>query len=162
MQLAASLARQSKSAAIEPQHLLWALFLDESRAAEIAAAHGISHEILRQQLPLAVEDISRGTTTESVAESSPAEPGDELAIILIEARRQAALLGKNVEVGSEHLLCGLAIVPSPVQKLLAAYGLAGDVAAERSLEQAGHSSAPLAADIQLTFPDVTAADATGT
>ena len=34
--------QQSKSPAIEPVHLLWALFLDESRAAEIAAAHGLS------------------------------------------------------------------------------------------------------------------------
>ncbi len=162
MQMAAGLARQSKSPAIEPVHLLWALFLDESRAAEIAAAHGLSHEILRQHLPLAVVNISVETTADLAEESAAVEPGNDLRAILIEARRQAALLGKNVEVGSEHLLCGLAMVPSPVQELLAAYGLASDVAAERSLEQAGHSSAPLAADIQLSFPDVTAADATDT
>jgi len=162
MQMAADLARQSNSAAIEPQHLLWALFLDESRAAEIAGAHGLSQEILRQHLPLAVENISLETTTADVDESSPAEPGEELTIILIEARRQAALLGKGVEVGSEHLLCGLAMVPSPVQELLERYGLAGDIATERSLEQAGHSSEPLPADIQLSFPDATAADATDT
>jgi thiamine-phosphate pyrophosphorylase len=165
MQLAASLAQQSNSPAIEPLHLLWALFLDESRAAEIAAAHGLSHETLRQKLPLAVENLSFETNAGVVAESPspqspPTEPGDDLRTVLLEARRQAALLGKNVEVGSEHLLCGLALVPSPVQDLLAAHGLASDVAAERSLEQAGHSSSPLPADIQLSLPDVTAADAT--
>src|SRR5690349_11564304 len=111
MQMAAGLALQSKSLAIEPAHLLWALFLDESRAAEIAAAHGLSHEVLQQNLPLAVENASTRMTDEVDADSSPVEPGDELTIILIEARRQAALLGKNVEVGSEHLLCGLAMVP---------------------------------------------------
>ncbi len=162
MQMAASLARQSKSAAIEPAHLLWALFLDESRAAEIAAAHGLSRETLRQHLPMAADDGVLEMTTALVAEAATAEPSDELSIILIEARRQAALLGKGVEVGSEHLLCGLAMVPSPVQVLLEKFGLAGDIAAERSLEQAGHSSAPLAADIQLSLPDVTAADATDT
>jgi len=160
MQLAASLAQQAKSPAIEPLHLLWALFLDESRAAEIAAAHGLSHETLRQHLPLTVDSLSAGATVSFAAESTPAEPGDELRTVLLEARRQAALLGKNVEVGSEHLLCGLALVPSPVQELLAAYGLAPEVAAERSLEQAGHSSSPLPADIQLSLPDVSAADAT--
>ena len=164
MQMAGSLAQQSKSTAIEPVHLLWALFLDESRAAEIAAAHGLSRETLRRLLPLTAAETSVENpveaTGEIVLELPPAEPSDELRTILIEARRQAALLGKHAEVGSEHLLCGLALVPSPVQELLAAHGLAFDVAAERSLEQAGHSSSPLPADIQLSLPDVAAADAT--
>ena len=165
MQLAASLAGQSNSPVVEPVHLLWALFLDESRAAEIAVAHGLSHATLRRHLPLNVENISVKATTEfdsnvPPAHHPPPEPGDDLRSVLIEARRQAALLGKNVEVGSEHLLCGLAVVPSPVQELLEAHGLASDVAAERSLEQAGHSSAPLPADIQFSFPDVAATDAT--
>src|SRR5258708_17165397 len=98
MQLAAGLAQQSNSSAIEPVHLLWALFLDESRAAEIAAAHGLSHETLRQRLPLTVENTSGNTTAEIVSKSTSqqilsAEPGDELRTVLIEARRQAALLG---------------------------------------------------------------------
>src|SRR5579872_674206 len=147
MQLAARLARQSKSPAIEPVHLLWALFLDESRAAEIAAAHGLSHEALRRHLPLNIENISAAASESLVPVSDPtqhppAEPGDDLRSILIEARRQAALLGKHVEVGSEHLLCGLTLVPSPVQELLATHGLGSEAAAERSLEQAGHSSGP--------------------
>ncbi|HMC12349.1 MAG TPA: Clp protease N-terminal domain-containing protein, partial [Pirellulaceae bacterium] len=114
MQMAASLAQQSQASAIEPLHLLWALFLDESRAAEIAAAHGLSHATMRQHLPLTVENISIESISEVAAESLlaqnlTAEPGDELRTVLLEARRQAALLGKNVEVGSEHLLCGLAL-----------------------------------------------------
>ncbi len=111
-------------------------------------------------MPLTVDNISAGATVSFAADSAVVEPGDELRTVLLEARRQAALLGKNVEVGSEHLLCGLSVVPSPVQELLAAYGLAPEVAAERSLEQAGHSSSPLPADIQLSLPDVSAADAT--
>jgi thiamine-phosphate pyrophosphorylase len=161
MQLAASLARHSNSSAIEPVHLLWALFLDESRAAEIATTHGLSREILSQHLPLTAVDISveMPVETDDISESPLPEAGDDLRGILIEARRQAALLGKHVEVGSEHLLCGLVAVPSPVQELLAAHGLAPEIAAERSFEQAGQSSGPLPGDIQLSLPEVTAADA---
>jgi len=152
LQLASRLARQ----AVEPPHLLWALVLDESRAAEILAAHGLTREKLLERLPLDVE------TGAADGEDAPAELGDAVQAVLLEARRQAALLGKFVEVGSEHLLCGLAVVISPVRELLAAHGLVPETVLERSLEQAGESSAPLATGIELVLPDVTAADATDT
>src|SRR5436190_2169809 len=158
IQLARRLARHSRSAVAEPTHLLWALVLDESRGAEILAAHGISSENLARQLPL---DLA-GIGNESAAKESPAESGDELRSVLLEARRQAAILGKFAEVGSEHLLCGLATTPSAVQALLANCGLLPDVAVERSREQAGDSAAPLATDVRLSLPDLSATDATDT
>jgi len=67
----------------------------------------LSHERLQQLLPLPAAhgsmEIRVESSVEFVLESPTAEPGDELQTILIEARRQAALLGKNIEVGSEHL-----------------------------------------------------------
>jgi thiamine-phosphate pyrophosphorylase len=59
-------------------------------------------------------------------------------------------------------LCGLATIPSSVEELLAAHGLGPAAAAERSLEQAGESTAPIAAGIDLAFPDESAADAVDT
>ncbi len=149
IRLAARLARRAGAATSQPAHLLWALVLDESHGAEILAAHGLTNESLHRHLPL---DIA-GIESESVTDGPPIKPGDELRSVLFEARRQAALLGKYAEVGSEHLLCGLAAIPSEVQDLLAASGLPSDVAAERSREQAGDSTAPLVTEIQLSLPD---------
>jgi len=145
MQLAGALARQSKAPLVEPAHLLWALVLDESRGAEILAAHKLSREILENLLPFAAAS--------AVAELPPAgHPGtlnDELEAVLIEARQQAARLGKHAEIGSEHLLCGLASIPSTVQELLTAHGLGAEVAVRRSFEHAGGSADPLPIEIQL-------------
>jgi thiamine-phosphate pyrophosphorylase len=163
IQLAGRLARRSKSAAVEPGHLLWALVLDESQAAEILAAHGLSSETLAGHLPLDIPE----TADEAVADNAPpdgppVEPGDELRSVLLEARRHAAILGKYAEVGSEHLLCGLASTPSRVQDLLAAHGLRPHIAVERSREQAGESAEPLATEIRLSLSDVVATDAVDT
>jgi thiamine-phosphate pyrophosphorylase len=159
MQLAGALARQSNASRVEPAHLLWALVLDESRGAEILAAHEISREMLRDRLPLAAGDIA----VEPAPADDLGEPNNnEVEAVLIEARRQAALLGKHAEIGSEHLLCGLAAVPSAVQELLAAHGLGAEVAVERSIEHGGGSADPLPVEIHLAPAADSAADATDT
>lgn len=158
IQLAGRLARRSESPVVEPAFLLWALVLDESQGAEILAAHGLTSETLSGHLPLDVPKF----VDEAHADESPVEAGDELRSVLLEARRQAALLGKYAEVGSEHLLCGLASTPSRVQDLLAACGLHSHVAVERSREQAGESTALLVTDIRLSLPDVSATDVVDT
>ncbi len=155
MQLAGALARQSHAVHVEPAHLLWALVLDESRGAEILAAYELSREVLRECLPLAAAE----TVSRPGPEDGAAEPNAEVEAVLIEARRQAALLGKYVEVGSEHLLCGLAAIPSAVQELLAAHGLGAEVAGRRSLESAVGPASPLPVEIQLAPASESAADA---
>lgn len=159
MQLAGALARQSEASLVEPPHLLWALVLDESRGAEILAAHGLAREILRDLLPLLAEE---GAAGERPSPDADAELNDELQAVLLEARRQAALLGRHAEIGSEHLLSGLASIPSTVQELLASRGLGPAVAALRTLEHAGASADPLPVDVHLAPPAESAADATDT
>lgn len=163
MQLAGALARQTNSPVVETEHLIWALVLDESRGAEILAAQGLSRAVLERLLPAAAGGaaVVESPLADEIAENSPA-PGDGLQAVLIEARRQAALLGKYSEVGSEHLLCGLASVPSTVQELLAQHGLGPDAVSSRSLEQTGEAAGPLAAGIQLSLPDCAEADTTDT
>src|SRR5229473_5528385 len=114
LKLAGALARRSSSPLVEPTHLLWALVLDESRAAEILLAQGLPLEKLRELVPLAEANAA----DELAPTDDPGDLSDELRSVLLEARRQAALAGKYTEVGSEHLLCGLATIPSFVQKLL--------------------------------------------
>ncbi|MBI3862176.1 MAG: thiamine phosphate synthase [Planctomycetia bacterium] len=158
IELAYRLARQAGSPLAEPAHLLWALVLDESHGAEILAAHGVSSETLPGRLPLG------GAVTAGRLDTDDAlvEPANDLRLVLIEARRHAAILGKYAEVGSEHLLCGLAAVPSRVQDLLRENGLGPQAAVERSREQAGESIEPLAAQIVLSLPDDSATDAVDT
>jgi thiamine-phosphate pyrophosphorylase len=158
IQLAGRLARRTGSNAAEPTHLLWALVLDESRAAEILGAHGLSLATLSHHLPL----DSVESNAESLPDDSPVAAGDDLRSVLLEARRQAALLGRYSEVGSEHLLCGLASIPSTVQDLLARRGLQPQIAIERSYEQSGETTAPLPTEIRLSLPDASATDAVDT
>ncbi len=155
LKLAGALARRSSSPLVEPAHLMWALVLDESRGAEILLAHGLPLEKLRELVPLAGANAAH----ELAPTDDPADPSDELRSVLLEARRQAALAGKLTEVGSEHLLCGLATIPSSVQKLLGAHGLGPATAVEKSLEQSGESADPIAAEISLELPDESAAEA---
>jgi len=158
LKLAGSLARKSCSDVVEPVHLLWALVLDESRGAEILLAHGLPIEKLRELFPLPAADLEDGLPPID----DPGDPSDALRSVLLEARRHASLAGKYSEVGSEHLLCGLATIPSSVEKLLAAHGLGTGSVAEQSLEQAGESAGPIAAEIELALPDDSAADAVDT
>src|SRR5262245_30940765 len=94
MQLAGALARQSSAPVVEPVHLLWALVLDESRGAEILAAHEISRDSLDRILPLAAASAA----PEPAGADGPGKLNDELEAVLLEARRQAALLGKHAEI----------------------------------------------------------------
>lgn len=119
-QLAAGIARHCASEQIDAEHLLWALALDESRAWEILAAHRISRERIREWLPLPLPDEVPPAAHDD-AEALPVS--ETLDAVYVEARRQVALLGRHVEVGTEHLLLGLAAVDSPVKTLLGEHGL---------------------------------------
>src|SRR5690242_8260137 len=70
LQLATTLAGRLSAPCVEPVHLLWGLVLDESRGAEILAAHGLPRENLERLLPLASDLLA--------AEVTPAEVPGEL------------------------------------------------------------------------------------
>jgi thiamine-phosphate pyrophosphorylase len=153
--MATALAGRSNSTTVEPVHLLWALVLDESRGAEILATHGLPRENLHRLLPLGTEPIP----AELVLADAQGILNDDLQAVLIEARRQAARQGKHSEIGSEHLLCGLAVVPSVVHELLAAHGLGAAEAARRSVEQSGDSPESVPMEMRLSLADEIATDA---
>lgn len=144
--LAAGIARQLRSDLVEPEHLLWALAIDESRAAEVLAAQGLTRDVLESILspPLAL-----GPAATDEAASHPRS--EILELVFVEARRQAVLAGRHAEVGTEHLLCGLATIESPIQRLLGERGLGPADAAIRAISQAGVAAEPLAANVQLAL-----------
>jgi thiamine-phosphate pyrophosphorylase len=154
LQLATTLAGRLNAPSVEPIHLLWGLVLDESRGAEILAAHGLPREKLERLLPLASDLVAAGVTPAE----APGELNNESQGVLVEARRQAALVGQVAEVGSEHLLCGLAATPSAVRELLAAHGLEPAVAVRHSFRLAGQDVEALPVETQLVLPEKTSAD----
>jgi thiamine-phosphate pyrophosphorylase len=158
LQLATTLAERSSAPSVEPVHLLWALVLDESRGAEILAAHGLPRGNLQRLLPLADDLLA--------AELTPAETtgelSDTLREVVVEARHEAARLGKVAEIGTEHLVSGLAAIPSVVQKLLIAHGLVPAVASRHVLEHAGGSLDVLPVEQPLSLPAEASADGTDT
>lgn len=142
--LADRLALAARSPSADVEHLLWALVLDESQAAEMIAAHGITREILTRTFPGLADDVPPAASTRESVDRS-----ELLRLALVEARRFSAISGTGAEVGTGHLLCGLAFIPSPVSELLQAHHLAPDAAVEALADRRGDSGAPLATDITI-------------
>lgn len=115
---AASLARRDASDAVEPLHLLWALILEESRAAELLQRHGIARAAIPDALCGDQPDI------EDTTDEPPALSVDMTGVIA-EARARVRR-APGGEINTEHLLWGLTAVQTPASELLAAHGLRGD------------------------------------
>lgn len=154
LEMAERLARQARAALVEPGHLLWALVLDESRAAEIVSGRGLSRYELERVFPLPSEAAANATEADEIG------PSDRLQAVLVEASKSAAFSPAGTEIGSEHLLCGLAVVPSDVQELLHSHGLAVDALRRLLTDEDGAPAEPLAAEIRLSLPDTTEEETT--
>ncbi|GAB4158031.1 MAG: hypothetical protein Tsb009_35210 [Planctomycetaceae bacterium] len=134
LEKAAKLAHAAGHSVVEPVHLLWAMLLDESQAAEILTLHGISQSTLRKEFPefqnldMLEEEIALESSSVSLAEptdspSAIVPQGPAVQAILQEAKLCAASLPENVEVASEHLLLGLLKVDSEIATRLKSHGL---------------------------------------
>lgn len=153
-QRAAELAAASGAAAVEPLHLLWAVVLEESRAAGILDRYGLNSVTLhnRHALP----------TVEPSAEPPPPPESDALRSVFIEARNHAAQAGRHAEVGTEHLLWGLLLVQSPVAELLREHGLEPEALTGHVAEKSGFNTEPLVLDEPIRLRERTATDHTDT
>lgn len=136
LQRANAVAQGEQSILIEPLHLLKALLQEDSRATEL----------------LSQSDI----TAENFGTAAPGESGDEVAglsqsramrNVLAEARRiSSESLGRR-EIGSEHLLWGLAVVKSPAADLLEQQGFQPESVALRQSVKAE----PLEVDFEINW-----------
>ena len=149
LQQAARLAETEGARQTGPIHLLAALSADQSRASEILTAHGLStaglYETLGCGLPT-LQDREAGQT-------EPTEPlpplSQSLQNVVEAARQHVALLGRHAQVGTEHLLLGLASVESPAFTILQEHGLDRQMLCERIDASSGFSHGPLAVDVRI-------------
>ena len=118
-----------------PRELLWALVDQESRAREILASGGLDGATLSEFLPRADED--GGSTA----------PG--LDLVLQEAIRLAGLAGRVAEVGTEHLLWGLAQADETIGRVLAEHDLRPESLAPVIEAATGIETTPLETDERL-------------
>lgn len=179
LEAALRLAQLTKSPEVRGTHLLWALATQESRAGEILAEHRLTRETLATETVMAEvvradPDVVSENTTQPPANTSTDvilpdvnrivldRSGAALREIVFEAGRQVGLAGRHAEVGSEHLLYGLAVVESNVQTLLHQQGLTGDRLAPLVSEQTGFSSEPLEIDFSLAWSEQSQSDLTDT
>lgn len=156
MRQAAQIARQTESPHVEPAHLLWALLLDESQAAEILNARGLSAERLAGIFPK--------PATESAApdDESADHPRSEVyEAVVFQAQSKVSAKGSGAEISSEDLLWGLATVPSPLTRLLHAHGLTPDEIAGSSTELS-ESAEPIPTDIRVAVSPPLVVDLTDT
>jgi len=132
----AAVDHDSRSA--DPRELLWALVDQESRASEILASGGLDAGTLAKRLPRPSDDD----------DPSP----DGLEIVLQEAARLAGLAGRAGEVGTEHLLWGLAQVDESIGQLLAEFDLRAESLVTVIEAASGIETTPLETDETLDPP----------
>jgi thiamine-phosphate pyrophosphorylase len=150
MELAATLATAAQSPEIHAEHLLWAIWLDESRGAAILADQGFSPDRLSQHFPLPDGWQETGPPeTPPAGRPVPLGHSPILVDVLVAARDHIGNLGRHQEIGTEHLLLALTQVPSPVTPLLAQLPLGPETVLEQVAEQTGDSHEPLDPGVRL-------------
>ena len=156
---AGRLAWAAGVATVEPVHLLWALALDESRAADLLTRSGILAERIDAAFPRpGGSDAVLGFEPSPVP--MPLSPA--VSSVLLEARTMLSQLGLEPEVGSEHLLLALAVVDVAIGEFFSRFGLGPHGLAKHVADAAGIVSEPITPEFQLRFPEATEADHTDT
>ena len=155
---AANLAVAAGHQAVEPLHLLWALVQEESNASAILGSCGFSLDTLRDACPLDTDSgdeqvVARRTVT---AEATPQSPA--LQDVVGEAWRLGGLMGRHAQIGSEHLLCGLAAVDSPVKQVLGEHGIDAEMLVAQLTETSGLTAEPLDVDFSIAWREPSETD----
>jgi len=151
--LAAAAASERK-----PVHLLWALALDDSEAAEALTFQGVTPEHLQRLCPLPrLEEALAGSDTSTAPVDWPASI--EFRRVVAAAAQAVALRGKQAEVGTGDLLAALASVDSVASRLLAQLGVRVHAMPDSPFET---PPAPIDVDFQIDWRQEAAGDQTAT
>lgn len=166
LELAGRLAHEGGQSTVLPVHLFWALMLDESRASEILADHGIALERMQSESPLPrIDSLDDGSPGEMAEERTPDRPvphAESVRDILIAARRMVAGAGRQAEIGTEFLLYGLVEIDSEIADLLRGYGLERERVVGRALQVSGQERHELEVDFAIAWQGRTEAEQVGT
>lgn len=167
------LATENDSAVVEPAHLLWALVLAESRAADILARHGLSPSLLEQIFPLnrsfpvirsdpAFEEADHESQRAARSErSASTDANGEAELPLSEDVRLALRAAQQWpqqseaggELGSEHLLWGLLSNVESLRSRLGEHGVPAEELTRQIVEAAQGNHEPLPAQISLVWQE---------
>ncbi len=126
-------------------HLLWALWLDESRAADLLARAGVTEEILSAA-------VGHQAPPPQEAESSGQKPLPRTALFLEiadEAHRQAVTEQTGSEILTEHLLRGVLAAENALAERLAELGVRVAELARPFSPQEDRTTDKLATEVRL-------------
>jgi len=154
----AALAAAGDASEREPLHLLWALVLDESEAAETLRSRGVTREHLERLCPVPrLEGSLGGSHTTPAPADWPASA--EFRRVIAEAMHAAATRGRQAEVGTGDLLAALGSIESAASRVLAELNVC--LAAE-SDSQTHVPQSPIGVDFQIDWRQEAAGDQTAT
>jgi thiamine-phosphate pyrophosphorylase len=159
----ATLARSCGASARDPIHLLWAVVLDESEAAETLKRVGATRERLQQLCPLPISQDVLGaegqTTAEVPVSNSHRRDSADFRRVLVAAGQAAALRGRQSEVGTGDLLAALATVESDASRALAQLNVRSQTVSDAEADAA---PATIDVDFRIDWRDSSPADHTAT
>jgi thiamine-phosphate pyrophosphorylase len=158
---AAALADRCSASSREPLHLLWAVALDDSEAAEALRGEGVTLERLEQLCPLPRPADAQGEdlAQEIQSRSSDLPDSPDFRRVLAAAAQAATLRGRETEVGTGDLLTALGSVESAASRALAELNFRPQSVFGW---QADSAQPPIDIDFQIDWREAPATDQTAT
>ena len=157
---AAIIAVQNGAPEKEPLHLLWALVIDESHAAEALKQAGVNRDRLRAVAPLDLGDglVSR----DSAVEPAAASESETFRRVVAYATQAASLRGRSSQIGTDDLLAALVSVASAAARVLLQLGVTPERLGLSTAQVAGEPAEPISVDFDIRWRDATEEDRTET
>jgi thiamine-phosphate pyrophosphorylase len=160
IEAAAIIAARNGAPERDPVHLLWALVLEESQAAEALKQAGVSRDRLRTVSPL---DLGDGLASSGLAtESTDTPESDAFRRVIANATQVASLRGRSSQVGTDDLLAALVSVGSAASCVLLQLGVTPERLGLSAAHLADESAEPIGVDFDIRWRDATEEDRTET
>ena len=141
------------AAAAEPEHLLWALLLDETRASELLGQCGIDVAAIGSRFP---RSPNGDDSLEPPPVPIPLSP--RLSNVVREARELARDLCLDEVAGTEHLLSALAIVDETIAEFFRPFGLNAPALRERLQQPLIIATKPIVPEFEIHWQPPTDTD----
>jgi thiamine-phosphate pyrophosphorylase len=159
IEAASIIAAQNGERESEPLHLLWALVVEESRAAELLRDAGVSRERLRAVSPLLAENALSPNDSAGDWPSTP--KSDELRRVIASATHTASLRGRASQVSTDDLLTALVTGGTAASRVLLQLGVTPQRLTMTG-NKSGEPSEPLSVDFDIRWHEATEDDHTQT
>ncbi len=142
----------------DPQvHVLWSVFLLESRASEILEQLGVTFGDVKLEFPL--EGLSESLVQAVLKQVEQAKVDEVFSLSVLDAElldltrlsgEVAGRISTNIEAGTEHLLVAILSQLTPVSNWLHEKGLRAEAITGQIGQMSGHSTEAINVDFTLT------------